>query len=76
MRCGSIKKAVQAYRFAHEMQITSALKSLDKMFERDVNASEIFLVYDLYKLVDDEACLAHCREVKAIYLFCYCAGQI
>jgi hypothetical protein len=69
LRCGSIKKAVQAYRFAHEMQITCALKSLDRMFERDVTASDIFLVYDLYKLVDDETGLAHCREVNAFLFF-------
>lgn len=46
------------------MQITSVIKSLDKKFEQDVTAAEIFIVYNLYKLVDDEAGLAHCRSVN------------
>lgn len=62
--CANVKLAVKAYRFAHEMQITSVIKSLDKKFEQDVTAAEIFIVYNLYKLVDDEAGLAHCRSVN------------
>lgn len=61
-----VQLAIQVYLFAHEMQINSLVKVLDVFFTK-VEASEIFAVFDMYKMMGNENALDTCKQVCAQY---------
>lgn len=58
-----MQSAIQVYLFAHEMQINTFLKALDAFFAK-VDASEIFPVFDMYKMIGNEVTLDTCKQVN------------
>jgi hypothetical protein len=52
---------VQFYVFANQMQIKLLPRELEKLF-KDTKAAEIFAIFDLYKMTNNQSGLAICKH--------------
>lgn len=59
---------IQLYKFAHEMQIELLLQALDNFF-KEPNAEDVFLIFNLYQLLDDDFGLKRCKKVWLYFIF-------
>lgn len=62
----SVPLAVKVYKFAHKMQINQLMEKLDEYFKA-ASPSDVFSIYDFYKIVGNEAGLDTCRKVCPYY---------
>jgi hypothetical protein len=59
----SVPFSIQVYKFAEEMQIKGLTKELDKLF-KGLKAGEIFQVFNMYSLINNQAGIAFCKKVS------------
>ena len=57
----SVTFGVHVYEFANRMQIKLLPAELDKLF-RDTKAAEIFAVFDLYQMINNQPGLDLCKH--------------
>lgn len=57
--------AIKVYKFANEMQITQLeTQGFAGYFEKNIKASEIFTLFDLYQMTGNRQGILSCKEVK------------
>jgi hypothetical protein len=54
---------VQVYVFANQMQIKLLPTELDKLL-KDTKAADIFAIFDLYHMIDNQTRLEFCKQVN------------
>lgn len=64
----SIPFGVQVYKFANEMQIDSLTNELTNLFKQP-SPLDVFAIFDLYCIFDNQPGLEICRKVCAIFNF-------
>jgi hypothetical protein len=61
---------VQVYVFANQMQIKLLPTELEKLF-KDTKAAEIFAIFDVYQMTNNQSGLANCKhQVTINNIFC------
>lgn len=66
----SVAIGIQVYKFAHEMQIDSLLTNDDivEFFrENQVEASDIFSIFDLFHKYGNQLGIEACKEVRKFF---------
>lgn len=62
----SVSFGIKVYKFAHEMQITTLMTvGLTEFFHKTIKATEIFAIFDLYTMSDNQLGLYHCKKVNS-----------
>jgi len=59
---------VHVYIFANQMQIKLLPTELDKLL-KDTKAADIFAIFDLYHMINNQTRLEYCKKVSNLIIF-------